>query len=307
MRIRATFMAPLGLIGALALGMSGFLHGQAAAAKDGEERQADRDAIERAAREYAAAFAKGDATAIASQWTEQGELQDETGQVFRGRTSIEKAYSEFFKRRPKGRIEIEIHSIHFPGRDIAIEEGRAKQSQDGPDLPTSSEYSAIHVREDGEWKIAACREFAAGGERLHDLDWLIGKWAGSANDHETVLTFEKEKSSPFIVGTMTKKYKGEVVASGTLKIGADPQTGQLRSWHFNNDGSHGQALWRREGNQWLLDSRNVLANGEGSAALNILFRTNENTIVWRSVERVLGNQAQPDAAPLKLTRIAPNQ
>src|SRR5262245_48620242 len=70
-------------------------------------READREALRAAARSFSAAFAKGDAKAAASHWTEQGEYEDQSGDVLRGRVAIESAFSNFFKEKKPAKMEIQ--------------------------------------------------------------------------------------------------------------------------------------------------------------------------------------------------------
>src|SRR5262245_47084156 len=76
-------------------------------------READREAIRAAARSFSEAFAKGDAKASASHWTELGVYEDQSGEVLRGRTAIESAFSDFFKEKNPRKMEIQILSIQF--------------------------------------------------------------------------------------------------------------------------------------------------------------------------------------------------
>ncbi len=283
------------------------------------DRQADREAIRRASDEFAAAFARADAKAIALGWTDQGEYYDDTGVALRGRAEIEKDFAQFFKNHPKSQVAVEIESIRFPSRDLAVEEGVLRQIREGKELPSSTLYRAIHVREDGTWKTALCREWGGGQDRLHDLAWLLGDWKGSSGDEETRLSFEKDKTTPAIVGHFTKQAKGAqtkgksadagttisgTTISGTMRISHDPQTGQLRSWHFDDNGGHGQSLWIRDGNRWVLDAVGVQPNGTETAAVNVLVRINNDAFTWRSLDRVAGDEALPDTPPVKLTRVA---
>jgi hypothetical protein len=97
--------------------------------------------------------------------------------------------------------------------------------------------------------MALAREWGTGRDRLEDIEWLIGVWkgVGKDKDREISITFAKGADKPFVVGTFTASVKGRVASSGSMKIGIDPQRGPLRSWHFEDDGGHGQALWIRDG------------------------------------------------------------
>jgi len=271
--------------------------------EDATEKKTDRDAIEKSSREFVKAFEKGDAKAVAALWTEQGEYHHEGGPLVRGRAAIEEALAEFFKERPNNKVDVLIESIRFPSADLAIEEGLLRHSSASKDLPHSTLYSVTHVREGGRWKIAVSREWGAGQDRLEDLDWLVGKWKTAAGDQETQLSFNRDTERPYLQGQFTKKVKGKVVSSGTMRIGIDPERGQLRSWSFEDDGGNGQALWLRDGNRWVLDSIGVLNDGTETASVNILTRVNNNELTWRSIDRVMGDQELPDTVPLKLSRV----
>jgi uncharacterized protein (TIGR02246 family) len=271
------------------------------ALKENTGRDADREAIRRSSQEFAEAFAKGDARAAAALWTANGECEEE-GTLLRGRAAIEKAFTEVFKDPSRGQIEVDIRSIRFPSRDTAIEEGFLRHTPNGPGLPSSTLYSAVHVREDGKWKIALSREWGAGQDRLGDLGWLIGRWEGGPKGLEVSLTFERDGDTPFILGRFTKKAEGKGVSTGTMKIGLDAQRGQLRSWHFDADGGHGECLWVRDGNRYVLDAIGVLGDGTEMEAVNILARLGNDEFTWRSIDRVVGGKPLPDTAPTKLTR-----
>jgi uncharacterized protein (TIGR02246 family) len=264
---------------------------------------ADLAAVKQSSQEFAQAFAKGDAKAIAALWTEQGELHHPGGDVVRGRADIEKVFAEFFKENPKSQVEVLIESIRFPAPDLAIEEGILRSTGSGKELPSTTLYSVTHVRQGGAWKVAVSREWGAGQDRLEDLDWLIGKWAGSFQDQEVTLTFRRDAKKSFLLGEFTRKVKGKAVAAGTMKIGIDPQRGQLRSWHFDEDGGNGQALWIRDRNNWVLDSVGVQGDGTEVASVNVLGRVSNDAFTWRSIDRVMDGHDLPDTVPVRVNRV----
>jgi uncharacterized protein (TIGR02246 family) len=308
MRTKLVFILVGGLVAALTFGiLSGrdnpALGQKKTTTEQGKERQADEEAIRKSSRAFAAAFEKGDAKAIAALWTEQGEIHEASGELIRGRAAIEKAFAEFFKEQPKRKIEVLIEAIRFPAAYLAVEEGVLRMGGAGKELPSTTLYSVTHVREGGQWKIAVSREWGAGQDRLEDLYWLVGKWTAALKDQEVTLSFSRAENKPFLVGQFTKRALGKVVYSGTIRIGLDPQRGQLRSWHFDDDGGHGQALWIRDGNRWVLDSIGVLGDGTETASVDILGRISNDAFTWRSIDRVLGDQDLPDTVPIRLNRV----
>ena len=267
-----------------------------------KERTADREALKKLAQEFAQEYEKGDAKALAALWTETGEYHDE-GVVLRGRPAIEKAYADFFKAKPKTKIEVDVRSIRFPSRDTAIEEGVLRQKPAGAALPTSTRYSALHVREDGKWKIASVTEWGAGDDKLEDVAWLIGSWNAKAKDRELTSTYEWNAKKNQIRNNFAVKDGGKVTASGTQIIALDPQSGRLRSWMHDDDGGHGQSLWQRDGNRWVQEALGVLPDGRETSAINILTRLGDDEYLWRSTQRTVGGAAVPDAEPVKVTRV----
>jgi uncharacterized protein (TIGR02246 family) len=268
-----------------------------------KDRETDAAAIRKSAQEYADQFAKGDAKSLAGLWTDNGECHDADGTSIVGRAEIEKAFAAHFKDGGKAKIDVDIRSIRFPSRDTAIEEGFIRVTPDGPGLPSSTMYTASHVRENGQWKLAYSREWGAGQDRLGDLAFLIGEWEGGPKGAEIVASFVKDGESQFILGQFKKKSDGKLAQVGTVKIGLDAQRGQIRSWHFDNDGGHGQCLWIRDGDHWVLDAIGVLADGTESDSVNLLGRLSNDEISWRSIDRVVGGKALPDTTPIKLTRV----
>jgi hypothetical protein len=78
-------------------------------------QDADRDALAKVARSFAAAFEGGDAKAVAAHWTENGEYVADDGTVIRGRVAIEDDYAGLFaKRKGTVKVEIEVDPFDFP-------------------------------------------------------------------------------------------------------------------------------------------------------------------------------------------------
>lgn len=287
------------------------------------DRTADREAIVRSSLEFATAFGKGDAKALAALWTEGGEYEGEDGAVVRGRPAIEASFAAHFAGRPAGKMEIQVESIRFLSRDTAVEEGLSRTS--APDmLPTSAYYRVLHVREDGKWAIVQSREWGSAHNRLADLDWLIGSWRSQAKapakdatkvegkdpaqvpaqPQETTVTFALDPSGSFVVGEFTASAAGKSTSLGTMRIGIDRVSGRFKSWHFDPDGGHGEGVWIRDGRHWTIDSHGVRGDGTDVTSVNVLTRLAGDRIGWRSIERTAAGRPLPDSAPVVLTRAA---
>jgi uncharacterized protein (TIGR02246 family) len=272
----------------------------ARAGNDGPE--ADRRAIEQAGRAFADAYNRADAAAVAALWTAQGEMRDPGERVVQGRGAIEAAFRALFKEQPGSKIEVLVKSIRFPAKDLAVEDGLLRQSRGVKDLPFTTSYVAVHVREGGQWKIALSSEAGADQNRLEDLEWLLGNWTTKVKGDTVRLSFVRDAKKPVIKGTFTRTAAGKEPVIGAIRIALDPETGQIRSWGFEDDGAHSQSLWFNDGKSWILDSRGVLADGTPTAERIMLQRVAADALTWRSIDRVLGDTPLADTPPLRLTR-----
>jgi uncharacterized protein (TIGR02246 family) len=274
----------------------------------GKSEDADRAAIEKGARDFAEAFNKSDAKTIAAMWTEKGESRDAAGQTSVGRAAIEKAYAEHFKANADAKIEVMVKSVRFPATDMAVEEGLLRFTRGPKDLPATTSYVAVHTREKGQWKIALASEGGVGQNRLEELDWLVGEWTTKVKDDAVKLTFARDAKKPVIMAKFTRTPAGKAkdAVSGTIRIALDPETGHIRSWGFEDDGAHSQALWICDGKSWILDTRGVLANGAATAERIVLQRVSPDVITWRAIDRVVGDTQLADTPPMRLTRSKSN-
>lgn len=264
----------------------------------------EKEAIRKSSREYAEAFNKGDAKAIAAMWTENGEYRDEDGEPAVGRAAIEKLHAEFFKANPGVTIELLVKSIRFPSKDLAVEEGLVRQTRGTKEMPTSTSYVAIHVREGGAWKLALSSEAGGDVNRLENLEWLLGEWTTKTPDGALTFAFTKDEKKPVITGTFTKTPTGKEPVAGSVRIAFDPELGTVRSWGFEDDGAHSQGVWSNDGKSWLIEIRGVLGNGTPFSETIVLRRVGKDAITWRAIDRILDGEALADTPILKLTRAA---
>jgi uncharacterized protein (TIGR02246 family) len=109
---------------------------------------------------HADAWTRGDAHAAAvmtddSDWISGG------GTIFPGRTAIEEMHRELLSGEAKGTRHVHpgMPSISFLRSDVAIVDGNSYVGAAGTQ-PTTSDfnfYTAVLVKEQGQWKVAAFR------------------------------------------------------------------------------------------------------------------------------------------------------
>jgi uncharacterized protein (TIGR02246 family) len=123
--------------------------------------QAKDPALDKLAADWTAAFARADAKALASLYTENGiRITPEGGKVL-GRSAIEKEFASNFAGPWKGaKIKINVGSIAPVSPDIAVNEGTYEvtgvTAPDGkPVPPLKGSYINTIVKKNGAWVLAS--------------------------------------------------------------------------------------------------------------------------------------------------------
>jgi uncharacterized protein (TIGR02246 family) len=257
---------------------------------------------------FVAAFAKRDAAAIAAQWTSDGVYIDEAGQKFAGRKAIQAEYETLFKDAPSElAMRIEIDSVRLVSADTAIEEGRSALVPQPPGASrVMSRYTAVHVKQDGRWLIAELRDsrldLPPDSGQLSDLGWLVGTWSASNGDTSVAVKCRWVENNRFLLRTNAVTEAGKSTAGGLEVIGIHPSTQRITSWFFTNDGGHSVGVWNPMQGSWAVESVGVLEEGTVTTATNILSRSKDDELMWKSVERTVGDATLPDVAEVVLKR-----
>jgi uncharacterized protein (TIGR02246 family) len=262
-------------------------------------------AVRKTAEEFARAFNKGDARAVAALWTKDGEYVGPDGEPLRGREAIERAYAAFFKNNPKARVEVRIESVRVLGRSAALEEGALKLRRPGDREPGESRYSVLHVRADDGWRMASVREWMPNPAELvslKDVEWLVGDWVAGKDGTEARVHYAWDDDRAFLRGRYTLTRDGKVLSSGTQVIGKDP-AGGLRSWQFDRSGSYGEWAWTRDEGRWVIEAAGTLPDGSDVTAVNLLVPLGKDAFTWQTAERTAAGSALPGTPPVKVARV----
>jgi uncharacterized protein (TIGR02246 family) len=255
---------------------------------------------------YTKAFNAGNAKALAAFWTPDGDYVDTTGQLVRGRAAIEKDLAALFAERGQLTIVISPESFRFLGPDVAIETGRARVTRAADGSATTSRYTVVHVKQEGQWRMSSVRESphepATHYEHLRELEWLVGKWEAKGNQAALEETIAWTDNKNYLRRTYSVKSADGSTNTGMQVIAWDPLTRQIRSWTFDSDGTFRSEWWTKQGNRWVLTQTGVLPDGSPTQCTNVLQRVNDDTFTWRSAQRSLGGTRLPDLAEIKVTR-----
>jgi uncharacterized protein (TIGR02246 family) len=262
------------------------------------DRPEDETAIKKVTEAFVHAFNAGDARSVAGLYTDDAELIDEFGERLHGRPTIQDFYSALFNERKGATIEIFPVSLRFLGPDVAKEEGQTRVVPTGGEAVSYRDYTVLYVKQGGRWLHSSVREEHAGGlahhDRLTELEWMIGEWLDESSDSMIHARCRWSDDQNFLLRDFVIHVQGKPVMNVTQRIGWDPLARQIKSWVFDSAGGYGDALWTRNGHQWVIKSTGVLPDGRIATATNILTRTGANTARWASTERTVGGHVAAD-------------
>ena len=265
-------------------------------------------AIRQRAESYVAAYNQHDAAALADLWAEDAVyLNRDTGEPIHGRAAIGAMFGEMFESGEASQLSVTMKSIRLITPDVAIEDGAAEiTGADG--ATTSSTYAAIHVKRDGVWYLDSVRETddpapaAEAPTELEQLAWMVGEWVDQDEESTVRTQCQWAKNKHFLTSSFDVSIDDRVELEGTQVIGWDPVAGQIRSWVFDSEGGFGEGVWRRVGNDWVVETTAILSDGSQSSATNVYTPVDEGTYKWKSVDRQIAGEQQPDVGEVAVHR-----
>jgi len=270
-----------------------------------------REAILAASNAYQAAMDAGDGPALAAMWTPDGDIVDAFGNVSNGREAVRGMLPE---SQRAGGLEFVLHetSLRFLTDEVALEDGTVEIRVPGAAVPLSGRFTAAWIKTADGWRISALREAKlegpGGAETLADLDWMVGEWsvknnAASPKSAQPLIEVSGRWNSTktFLIRDVRVSREGRVVLHVTQRIGWDPLHRELRGWIFSSDGSHGEAVWSRDGDTWLAKTTAVSPDGSQHSALNVYTYDGKGTCHWRSFPTHAGGEGLPPV-DMTLTR-----
>jgi uncharacterized protein (TIGR02246 family) len=222
------------------------------------------------------------------------------GTEVNGTAEIKQSFADEFAQRPKAAISVDVDSIRFLTRDVAVEEGVTSLFPDGETLTSQGRYTVLHLKKNGRWTMQSVRvveeeSLSAYGE-LQPLEWLIGEWIDEGRDELVEAKFRWDENKSYLVEEFEIVQQGRVVLKGTQRIGWDPQARQIRSWTFDDAGGFGETTWTPVGETWVCKAKGTDADGTSVSATRTLTRAAADRVIWYATDRLAGDQQMPDLA-----------
>ncbi|APW62275.1 YybH family protein [Paludisphaera borealis] len=261
---------------------------------------------------FTKAYAEANAQALADLYADAAIIVDADGGETRGKPAIAQMYADSFQELKGLKLESHIQAVSFLTNDVARVEGQSRLSTPNGDASEFTRFSTLVVLKDGKWKIAEIREHAAPAEdvapyeRLKELEWMVGDWINEGADDKVTASVRWADGQSYLIRTYTVELRGEKRSSGTMFIGWDPQSGQIKSWLFDSQGGHGEGFWTRTGeDQWVVKAQGVLRDGLPTSATQVHTILNKDSAKTSSIDRIIGGQVAPDINDVVMVRKAP--
>jgi len=263
-------------------------------------------------RDFSQAYNATDARALANLFVETASVVDPAGGETQGKTAIGDMYAASLHEAPGLKLESDVERVRFLTPGIARIEGRSRIFAPTGTANQFTHFSAILVQSDGKWRLAELTENAAPAqdvapyERLRELEWMVGDWVDESEGNRVVVNVRWADKQSYLIRTYSVDLRGERQHSGTMFIGWDPQTEQIKSWVFDSEGGHGEGLWTRtNNNEWIVKASGVLRDGRPTSATHVHTVMNKDSVKTSSIDRIVGGQIAPDILDIVMVRRPP--
>ncbi len=172
--------------------------------------------------------------------------------------------------------------------------------------PKTGEIQSVEEEneEDGDEEEAVADSAEATETPLGQLEWLVGTWIDEGDDATIKTACRWTRHRHFLARTFCIESEGEKVLEGTQVIAWDPIYQQIRSWMFDSEGGVGLGTWTQDGDHWIVRTSHTLATGERASAINVLAPVDEDTIRWKSINREIEGEIQPNIPEVTVVRQA---
>lgn len=305
MRTRVIFASVAGLGLGLVLSHVAQPHraqSQEASQKSPSVDDAELDTLKASATGFEEAFNAGDARAIGALFAANAEAVDEEGTILLGREAIEARFAELFQDFPKARIEIALTSLRRIGPDVAVEDGFSTTTLAPEEPGSTSPYTIVHVKRDGNWQIGSVRDFPevataeTAHEQLQSLAWLAGHWVDESPDGRVETDCRWSDDGNYLLQDYVIKTRRGAELRGTQRIAWDPRGRTVRSWAFDQSGAFTQATWTPLEHAWILRAEGVTPDGRDVSVTRVITPFDNDSFQIDSTSLVVGNELLADSS-----------
>ena len=271
--------------------------------------KSESEGVQKYLQGYVDVFNKHQAEAVAAFWTPNCVYVDrETGERTEGRDGIRADMDKLFKENPDIKISVDVGAVRFIRPDVATAEGRSTAYFPKMD-PTTTEFSAVLVKEGDHWLIDNVQETAlptppSSASALKELEWLVGDWVDDTPGIKVECSSQWAAQRSFLVRSYKVQKDNEEPWEGTQIIGWDPRSKQIHSWTFDSDGSFGEGVWTKHGDDWSVVLSRTLDDGGVATGTQVIKKLNPDAYTVQTVAREINGEPAPSTDLVKVIRVA---
>jgi uncharacterized protein (TIGR02246 family) len=256
---------------------------------------------------YVTAFNRRDIDACADHWSENAEyVLPQSGVRIRGRKAIREALQKLLDTDERFELSVSDQQFRQVSKDVVLEEGTATivSARHGIER---ADYVVLHVKQNGKWYRDSVRETTlatpqASLSQLHKLDWLVGDWRAENDQGSVDIHSMWMNDKRFISRIFKVRGKDGYKLDGTQIVGWDPAAGVIRSWSFDSEGGFEQAVWIRDGKQWLVKVSAVLPDGSLGSEQRLMTHAGDGRMSTEVIEQQVNGQLLPGLEKVTLVR-----
>jgi uncharacterized protein (TIGR02246 family) len=259
-------------------------------------------AVRKASAAHLEALNKGDLEGVMAYWAPDADFIDEAGKKTSGHDALTAVFKTMLADLKGYKIGGKIYSVKFLRPDVALVDGLLETtSSDG--TRDSNRYAIVWAKSGDKWLISSARDLPVEVDeapslsypQLKSLEWLIGDWTDDSGKGLVQIKCKWAPNKSFLLMEYEVKNEGVDTQQVTQRIGWDPVNNIVRSWVFDSTGGFGEGYWQRDGNKWVVGASGILADNGTGGSTNIYEFKDDNTFLYRSVDRQVDGQPIADA------------
>ena len=258
-------------------------------------------AVRKAVAGYVEALNKGEVDGLLACLAPDADFIDESGKKTNGYDALRAHFKTTLADLKGYKVSGKVYSVKFLRPEVALVDGSLEYAAaDG--TRDSNRYAVVWVKSGDKWLISSARDLPAEAEdapsltypQLKSLEWIIGDWVDAGGKGAVQIKCKWAPNKSFVVMDYEVKNEGAEPLLVTQRIGWDPVNNRVRSWVFDSTGGFGEGYWQRDGNKWVVGASAILADGGTGGSTNVYQFKDENTVLYRSVDRDVDGQPVAD-------------
>jgi uncharacterized protein (TIGR02246 family) len=246
---------------------------------------------------FSRAYQARDVKAIAALFAPEAKLVTENNEIVEGREAIAQGFADHFAEEPTTKMELTVGAIKLLNADLAVETGTTKSIAAADATPEYGKYTVLHAKRDGKWLMLLVRDMEGDApsnhERLLPLAWMVGDWVDESQESLVSTSCRWSPDGNFLLQDVRIQRAGKATMQVSQRIGWDPLRKRVRAWVFDSEGGYGESVWTQIGDQWVAKAEFVRNDGVTASATNVFTRAGKHAYVWRSADRVVGDDVLP--------------